>query len=594
MLALRRALRCARWCQHRRVVAVPPPPPPSHRVSDVVKTRLRRLEVIHDPSLNRGSGFSADERERLSLRGLVPPRRQPLEQQIKRVLRAFNRQKSDLDKFQFLSLLMDRNNVLFYRILRDYFPIMAPIVYTPTVGEACQKFHSIYRRTRGMYFSVEDRGHFASMVWNWPHDDVDVIVVTDGSRVLALGDWGASSMNIPIGKLSLYVSTAGINPRNTLPVVLDVGTNNERLRNHPLYLGVPQPRLQGDAYFELLDEWMAAVRLRWPNALVQFEDFATPVAEPLLTRYRKSHAPVFNDDIQSTGCIALAAVLASLRTRKLETSDLRSERIVCVGAGSAGLGVCDTIVQAMERDGIASSTARENFYIVDDKGLLGTGRETTRASELQRVFMRKDMPSGMSLLEVVSTVKPTVLMGLSGQGGLFTEEVVREMAKHVAQPVVFPMSNPLSASECTAEQAFEWTGGRAIFASGSPFADADLGDGRVGISNQANNVYSFPGLGLAVTVLQISHVTDSMFLAAARTIADMLPAKEVERGQLFPGIDRLRDVSLSVAASVAVVAMEEGLARRPIPPYACSSERKIVKYLGEFMWEPRYGHIVAE
>lgn len=567
----------------------------NERSDEVLKTTHRGLAVIHDPSLNRGSGFSLDERERLLLRGLVPPRRQALEQQIERVMKTYERQRTNLDKFQFLSMLMDRNTVLFYRILVDNFEQLAPIVYTPVVGEACQKFHAIYRRTRGMYFSMEDRAHFRTMVYNWPVDEVDVIVVTDGSRVLALGDLGCNSMNIPIGKLSLYVSGAGISPTNTLPVVLDVGTENEELRHHPLYLGLPRSRVKGDEYISMIDEWIAAIRHRWPDALIQFEDFSSDVAETLLKRYRYKNAPVFNDDIQSTGCIAVASVLSSLRVRGMSPADITKEIIVCAGAGSAGLGVCEAIAQAMESEGSTPGDARAQFYLVDEKGLLGRGRDLSKdVSRARHHYQRKDLPNGMSLKDVVAKVKPTVLLGLSGQGGLFTEEIIRQMAKHVDQPVIFPMSNPSAASECTPEQAFGWTEGRAIFASGSPFENVTMPNGDVKFSNQANNVYSFPGLGLAVTALGISRVTDEMFLAAARRIAMLLPDEDVKQGLLFPRVNQLRDVSAVVAAAVAQVAIDQGLARKSLPPQAVLSHDALAKYLRQQMWEPKYGHIVAD
>lgn len=563
----------------------------SERSEEILKTSLRSLSVIHDPDLNRGTGFSASERERLCLRGLVPPKQQALEQQIERVMQTYYRQKSNLDKFQFLSLLMDRNSTLFYRILVDYFDELAPVVYTPVVGEACEKFHAIYRRTRGMYFSIEDRAHFRTMAYNWPSDDVDVIVVTDGSRVLALGDLGCNSMNIPIGKLSLYVSGAGLTPTRTLPVVLDVGTDNEELRENPLYLGLNRKRLKGDEYFQVIDEWMSAIRHRWPDALIQFEDFSSDVAAELLRRYRSTSAPCFNDDIQSTGCIAVASILSSLRARKMSAADITKERIVCAGAGSAGLGVCEAIVQAMVSHGLSESEACNRFYMLDQHGLLGSGRQTSAAASK---FARDDMADHKALEDVVKEVQPTVLLGLSGRGGLFTEPLVKEMARHVAEPVIFPMSNPSAASECTPQQVFAWTEGRAIFASGSPFANVDLGDGSTGYSNQANNVYSFPGLGFAVTALRIAEVTDEMFLAAAVQISELLPDADVERGLLFPPVRELRHVSAEVAAAVGFVAREQKLVRRDVNSGIWESSEKLVEFMKKEMWEPKYGHLVAE
>ena len=563
------------------------------RSDEILKTTKRGLAVIHNPTLNRGTGYTTDERERLCLRGLVPPRHQALEQQIERVMQTYARQRTNLDKFQFLSMLMDRNAVLFYRILVDNFKELAPIVYTPTVGEACQKFHAIYRRARGMYFSVEDRSHFRTMVYNWPVDEVDVIVVTDGSRVLALGDLGCNSMNIPIGKLSLYVSGAGLSPIRTLPVVLDVGTDNTELRENPLYLGLPRPRLQGEEYISLIDEWMGAIRHRWPNALIQFEDFSSNVAELLLDRYRNTHAPCFNDDIQSKGCIAVATLLASLRARKMDLNHIGEEVIVCAGAGSAGLGVFEAIVQAMEAEGVPTSEARKRFFILDEHGLIGNGRDAATTSKKKQQFARSDMPDGMSLADVVTAAKPTVLLGLSGQGGLFTEPIVREMCKHVERPVILPMSNPSNASECTPEQAFSWTSGKAIFASGSPFANVSLGNGKIGYANQANNVYSFPGLGLATTTLRIARITDKMFLAAAHRIAQMNPQSEVEEGLLFPSVSELRQVSAEVAAAVGRVALEDGLVRMDVPKDVARDYDMLVGYMINNMWDPSYGHLVA-
>lgn len=562
------------------------------RSREVIRTKQRRLSVIHDPNLNRGSGFSADERERLCLRGLVPPRVQALDQQIERVMNTYHRQRSNLDKYQFLSLLMDRNTVLFYRVLNEYFAELAPIVYTPTVGEACAKFHSIYRRTRGMYFSMADRDYFRTMVYNWPSEDVDVIVVTDGSRVLSLGDLGCNSMNIPIGKLSLYVSGAGVNPMRVLPVVLDVGTDNAKLRDNPLYLGLPEKRLKGDAYLDVIDEWMAAIRLRWPRALIQFEDFSSSVANTLLERYRYRFAPAFNDDIQSTGCIAVAAVLASLRARGRPKSSIGEEKIVCAGAGSAGLGVCFALVQAMVATGMSEEDAFSRFYLLDNNGLLSKGAENRVHHAATKLF-RSDLPDGMPLFDVVKTVHPTILLGLSGQGNLFTEDIVREVARSNERPVILPMSNPSNASECIPEDTFRWTDGRAIFASGSPFNNVTISNGQICYANQANNVYSFPGLGLAVTALRISTVTDSMFLAAAHRIADILPDDILQKGLLFPSIDQLRSVSAEVAAAVGMVALEEGLVRRDISEEVGKNFANMLKFMKENMWEPKYSHLVA-
>lgn len=386
-------------------------------------------------------------------------------------------------------------------------------------------------------------------------------------------------------ELTHNTAGGGINPAKTLPVLIDVGTNNEQLRNNPLYNGESFKRVKGEEYFAVIDEWMRAVRARWPNVLVQFEDFSSDVALPILNKYRNTHL-CFNDDVQSTGVIALAAVLGSLRARGLPTTALRHERIVCVGAGSAGLGVCNAIRNCMKDDGASEADAAERFWIVDADGLLGEGR--SNVPQAAQTFVRRDLAAGSSLEETIRAAKPTVLLGLSGVGGLFSERAVREMAKHVERPVVLPLSNPLDASECSAQQAFEWTGGRALFASGSPFDDVPLEGGKVGVANQCNNVFSFPGLGLAVTALRIVRVSDSMMLAAARRIAQLNSDAVVKNGLLFPRINNLRDVSLQVAEAVACAAIDEGLTALPI------HKDEVLDHLREAMWVPEYVHYVAE
>eukprot|EP00871_Galdieria_phlegrea_P004673 jgi/Galph1/5206/GphlegSOOS_G3809.1 len=546
----------------------------------VYRTKHRGMEVIQDPFTNRGAAFTWDERERLGIRGLVPPKVQSFEIQAERVLKRIDALHDPLNKYDFLVSLLDRNETLFYRVLIEHFAKIAPIIYTPTVGLASLKSQVIFRRPRGMYFSKYDRGSMNTMVYNWPQDEVDIIVVTDGSRILGLGDLGANGIQIPIGKLALYVAGGGVDPRRVLPVVLDVGTNNEELRKDPWYLGISEPRITGDEYFSFVDEWMEAVYSRWPQVMIQFEDFSNPVAYPLLETYRDKYL-CFNDDIQSTGSIALASILASLRMRGLSTRDVCKERIVCVGAGSAGLGVCETIVQCMESEGLRSQQAYRQFWLLDDKGLLGRGR--VGLTPAQARFVRDDIQDGCSLEEVIRLVKPTVLLGLSGAGGAFTETSIREMSKCVQHPVVFPLSNPVDHAECTAQQAIEWTEGRAIFASGSPFDDVEY-NGKIYPISQCNNIYSFPGIGLAVTACRISHLTDDMFQAAARRIAQL---NTDNSDVLFPPVSDLRNVSLQVATAVAEVAYENGLAKAEPP-------RKVTlhQYLLSHMWQPQYAPLV--
>ncbi|KAG0170308.1 Malic enzyme [Apophysomyces sp. BC1015] len=528
-------------------------------------TQSKGVNVLHDPLLSKGTAFSIDERERLSIRGLVPPRCQEMDKQLLRIKRNLDYCDSPLAKFIFLTALQDRNETLFYKLIMEHMEEYAGIIYTPTalaisVGLASQKSHSIYRRSRGMYFSAQDRGNMSAMVYNWPHDDVDVIVVTDGSRVLGLGDLGANGMQIPIGKLSLYVAAGGIRPRAVLPVVLDVGTNNEALLNDPLYLGMGHPRLEGDEYYSLVDEWVTAITSRWPN---------------------RNRVTCFNDDIQSTSAITLAGILASLKARGLQQENLSDERIVCVGAGSAGVGVCEGIIDCMVTQGRVKSReeAYKKIWMLDQDGLLGnssliangsTGsvKQPVRANQLderQLCYVKSDMPDRLSLEQVIEQIKPTVLLGLTGIHGVFSEKAIRTMAQFQERPVIFPLSNPDSHAECTAEEAFRWTEGRTIFASGSPFKDVVLPNNKVGRTNQCNNSYSFPGLGLGITVSRAKRVTSAMFLETARTIADMATPAQLREGILFPGVNQLRQVALNVGTRVCEVAYEEGVATAKIP-----------------------------
>ncbi|KAI8140960.1 hypothetical protein BJV82DRAFT_620221 [Fennellomyces sp. T-0311] len=562
-------------------------------------THSRGVNVIHDPLLSKGTAFSISERERLSIRGLVPPRQQEMDKQLLRVKRNLDACESPLSKFVFLSALQDRNETLFYKLLIQHLEELSGIIYTPTVGLASQKSHSIYRRSRGMYFSSQDRGAMSAMVYNWPHDEVDVIVVTDGSRVLGLGDLGANGMQIPIGKLSLYVAAGGIRPRAVLPVVLDVGTNNETLLNDPLYLGMDHPRLEGDEYYSFVDEWVTAVTSRWPNALIQFEDFKYPHAYNLLNKYREQ-VTCFNDDIQSTSAITLAGILASLKARGRQQEDLSEERIVCVGAGSAGVGVCEGIIDCLVAQGRVKSReeAYQRIWMIDHRGLLGNpemvddkqiSARSEGLDERQSCYVKHDLPDCLPLEDVVERVKPSVILGLTGIRGVFTEKAIRTMAKYHERPVVFPLSNPDSHAECSAEQAFKWTENRAIFASGSPFQDVDLGNGKLGRTNQCNNSYSFPGLGLGVTVSRASRVTPNMFLETARVISDLATPSQLKEGILFPGVQDLRSVALAVGTRVCEVAYDEGVATAKLKEGELLAE--VVK---SSMFSPEYVPLVHQ
>ena len=435
-----------------------------------------------------------------------------------------------------------------------------------------------------MYFSGQDRGNMASMVYNWPHDDVQVIVVTDGSRILGLGDLGVNGMGIPVGKLSLYVAAGGVDPRRTLPVMLDCGTDNKALRDDPTYLGTAAPRLVGDEYFGLVHEFIMAAFHRWPNALMQFEDFSSEKAQALLEAYR-GRKLCFNDDIQGTGAVTLAGLLGALRAQGLG-GELRDQRIFVVGAGSAGCGVADSIIAGMKHQGLSESDAHSRLFMFDDKGLMSSSRPDASLTNWQLRYRRTDTDQDLPLLEAVRQYRPSILLGLTGVGGLFTEDVVREMGKHHVRPIIFPLSNPTSRAECTAQQAYEWTDGRAIFASGSPFEPVEFG-GKTLKPSQCNNMFIFPGVGLGATGVRAKAVTDEMLFAGAQALAQCVSQSEIEQGMVFPPVAKIRDVAVSVASAVARSAMFHGIARR-MPP------SDLEAFLYKTMWKPKYRPIIQD
>lgn len=436
---------------------------------------------------------------------------------------------------------------------------MAPIIYTPTVGQACNEFAMRYRRPRGMYFCEEDRGHMAAMTYNWPQNDVRVIVVTDGSRILGLGDLGANGMGIPIGKLSLYCAAGGIAPHRVMPVVLDVGTDNEALLKDKFYLGVQKPRLHGAKYYHLVDEFVQAVRHRWPDVLIQFEDFSSDKAQKILNKYR-DEILCFNDDIQGTGATTLAGVLGGLRAKGEKPTSLGDQRILIAGAGSAGVGVGQVLLQAMMEQGHSEEEAKKCFFVADEKGLLGTDRLSELSPE-QALFAR-DTDGGLSLNEIVNKYKPTMLLGMTAVGGLFNEKLIRDMATHCERPIIFPLSNPTSKAEVSAKHAYEWSDGRCIFASGSPFDSVELDDGRKFFPTQCNNMFVFPGLGLGATLSGAKTVSDRMLYVAAEALANYVTEDELAEGKVFPKLDTIRDVSKKVAIAVIQEAVRTGQASK--------------------------------
>jgi malate dehydrogenase (oxaloacetate-decarboxylating)(NADP+) len=529
--------------------------------------------LLHDPRRNKGTAFTDAERETLGLRGLLPPRILTLAEQEERILRNFHGKRDPLEQYIYLTGLQDRNETLFYRVLVDHLALMMPIIYTPTVGEACQTFGHIFRRPRGLYVSSEDRGRVRQILRNWPEPDVRIIVVTDGERILGLGDVGANGMGIPIGKLSLYSACAGVHPSGCLPITLDVGTDNTALRADPLYIGLPHPRIRGDSYAELLDEFVAAVDEVFPGVLLQFEDFATDNALGLLARYR-DRLCTFNDDVQGTAAVALAGLYSAARITGVPLS---RQRILFLGAGSAATGIADLAVGALRAEGQSETEARERCWFFDSHGLVVRSRGDL--TEYKRPYAH-DHPATGSLLEAITLLRPTALLGLSTQGGAFTEPVLRAMAEVNERPVIFALSNPTAKSECTAEEAYRHTDGRAVFASGSPFDPVVLGNRRF-TPGQGNNAYIFPGLGLGVLVSRARRVSDSMFQAAARALATLVSQNSLDAGLLYPPLQEIRKVSEVIAQAVAEVAWQEGVAAVPRPPDLSAAIRTA-------MWDPRY------
>ena len=515
------------------------------------------FEILDNPLLNHGTAHSREERESQGLRGLLPYQVIPQEVQVARVLNSFHAAPNDLEKYAILTNLQDRNEALFYRVVTDNIETMMPILYTPTVGRACQEFSTMFRRSRGMYITLEHRGAIADVLANWPIDDVRVIVVTDGERILGLGDLGANGMGIPIGKLSLYTACAGIDPAATLPITIDVGTDNHQLFDDPFYVGVKEPRVRGQAYDALLDEFMEAVTQRFPRALLQFEDFGNANAFRLLQRYRDGHC-MFNDDIQGTAAVALAGALSALR---ITGGRLVDQTFLFHGAGGAGLGIAALISAAMTEAGLTTAQARSRCWFVDSRGLVVSGRTDLTENKLR---FAHDAAPAADLLAAVEAVQPTVLVGVSGQHGAFTQDVVRRMAELNERPVIFALSNPTSKAECTASHAYEWSDGRAVFSSGSPFAPVQY-QGRTLVPGQGNNAYIFPGVGLGVIAVEAAHVTEEMFMAAARKLADLVSLDQLDTGNLYPPLRNIRDVSAEIAVTVAELAYAQGLARAPRP-----------------------------
>lgn len=575
----------------------------------------RSIDILHDPWFNKGTAFSMTERDRLDLRGLLPPNVMSSPQQIERFMVDLKRLEvhardgpadpNALAKWRILNRLHDRNETMYYKVLIDNIEEYAPIVYTPTVGLVCQNYSGLFRRPRGMYFSAEDRGEMMSMVYNWPADQVDMIVVTDGSRILGLGDLGVQGIGIAIGKLDLYVAAAGINPQRVLPVMIDIGTNNEKLLKDPLYLGLQEHRLDGEEYISVIDEFMEAVFTRWPHVIVQFEDFQSKWAFKLLQRYRNTYR-MFNDDVQGTAGVATAGLLGAVRAQGKPMIDFPKQKIVVAGAGSAGIGVVNAARKTMARmlgnNESALESARSQFWVVDANGLITEERSNIDPEALPFARKAKEaghqgLREGASLVEVVRQIKPDVLLGLSAVGGLFSTEVLEALkGSSSTRPAIFAMSNPTKNAECTPQEAFAVLGDQLIFASGSPFKDVDLGNGVTGHCNQGNNMYLFPGIGLGTLLSGSRIISDGMLQAASECLAAYMKDEEVLKGVIYPSISSIRDITKEVAAAVVKEALEEDLAEgyrdMDVRELQKLSREEIVTYVENNMWQPRYPTLV--
>lgn len=531
----------------------------------------RGYDLLRDKTHYLSIAFTKEQRAALGLEGLLPHAVSSQNELVSRVMEQLRRCEQNIDKYMLLSSLQERNEHLFYQVAIDHIQEILPLIYTPTVGEACKTFSHIAREPKGFFITPDDRGRVRAILDNWPHPDIRVIVVTDGERILGLGDLGANGMGIPIGKLALYTACGGIPPVHCLPVLLDVGTNNEESLKDALYLGYPHKRLKGQAYLELVDEFVDAVQEKYPDALIQFEDFLTPNAYALLNRYR-TRVLCFNDDIQGTAAVALAGVYASTRITGRKFSDLK---VMFLGAGSAATGIADLMSTAFQAEGLSPEEALARLWFVDVNGLVVA--ERADLMDHNRPYAHRHPPMGF--VEAIDAIKPHVLIGATGAPGTFTQQVIERMCAHNERPVIFALSNPTSKAECTAEQAYEWSGGKAVFASGSPFAEVDY-KGQRFRPGQGNNAYIFPGIGLGAVACKARHIPEEFFLTTARTLAGLVEEKDLRYGSLYPPLTELRKVSLAIAVRVAESAYDSGLARTARPA-------DVEKAISSFMYDPR-------
>jgi malate dehydrogenase (oxaloacetate-decarboxylating)(NADP+) len=549
-------------------------------MTDTTEKVSRGVERLRNPWLNKGTSFTEKEREEYGLRGLLPPTVQSFEEQAARLADLIKAQKEPLTRYLLLEGVHSSDEALYYEIIIRDIEQFLPIIYTPTVGEACQKFSKIFRYPRGLYVTAQDKGKIRELVANIPNEKVDIIVVTDGQRILGLGDLGMNGMGIPVGKLALYTACAGISPQKTLPVVLDVGTNNEEFLADPNYLGLRQKRLDPEAYHALIEEFVAAVRERWPDIVIQFEDFRNENAYDLLARW-ENRIPCFNDDIQGTASVSVTGLLTSMRILKQKISD---QRILFLGAGSAATGIASLIAQAMEEEGVSEAEAKGNIYLFDSKGLVTTKRGD-KLPETKAAFAC-DLEPQTSFLDAIKAIKPTAIFGLSTQHGAFNKEVLEEMARLNERPMVFALSNPTSKAECTAEEAYKYTDGRALFACGSPFPPVEL-NGKLFVPRQGNNHYVFPGIGLGCIYTKTQHIPNDVFLVGAKRLAELVSDSDLANGSLYPPLNQVRNIAAEIGAAVAEYLFDKGLARVERPA-------DIKKAIADAMWDPKNPQFSAD
>ena len=538
--------------------------------------------LLETPLLNKGSAFSASERESFNLNGLLPPRYETIEEQVDRAYRQYSSFHTNINKHIYLRAIHDNNETLFFKLVQEHLAEMMPIIYTPTVGDACEQFSDIYRSSRGLFISHTEQDNLDDILRNATKSKVKVIVVTDGERILGLGDQGIGGMGIPIGKLSLYTACGGISPAYTLPITLDVGTNNEKLLNDPMYMGNRQKRISQEEYDVFVDKFIKAVKRRWPHVMLQFEDFAQPNAMPLLNRY-KEEICCFNDDIQGTASVTVGSLLAACRAKGIKLS---AQKVAFVGAGSAGCGIAEQIISQMVSEGIEESQARSQIFMIDRYGLLTDGMGDLRDFQ-QKLVQQKAAMSGWAiegeyaqLIEVMHGAKPDILIGVSGQAGLFTEEVIKAMKQHCEKPIIFPLSNPSRQVEATPKQVISWTEGAAIIATGSPFEPVEH-NGKSYPVAQCNNSYIFPGIGLGVVSANVNLITDEMLMVASETLAESSPLANTGEGELLPPLTEISALSKEIAFRVGKIAMKQGLALE-------LSDEKLRDKIDRNFWTPEY------